>query len=238
MNGIKIYTIDDIKKSLAPVFKENGVKSAVLFGSYAKGFADENSDVDILVDRGERNFDIIYLNDYARRALGDKKVDLVDFRDMKKDSEIACEIKETGVPIYGRTKGFTKSEILKKRRNINMSMQEYRRNKNIIVMQKIIGHINTIKDYAKGTTIQDFLGSKMLREACVFNIFQIGELANNFRDEFVKTHSHLPLIELRGLRNRIAHGYDTVDAEKIGDIIYNDLDKFKEQLQEIIKNGG
>lgn len=48
----KIYTIDDIKSALKPVFKDYNIKKAILFGSYAKGIADKQSDVDILVDSG------------------------------------------------------------------------------------------------------------------------------------------------------------------------------------------
>ena len=49
-----LYTPEKIKQTLAPVFREYGVRSAVLFGSYAKGMAGQNSDVDILVDSGLR----------------------------------------------------------------------------------------------------------------------------------------------------------------------------------------
>lgn len=41
-----IYTIDDIKAALHPVFVKHSVKKAVLFGSYVKGLANQNSDVD------------------------------------------------------------------------------------------------------------------------------------------------------------------------------------------------
>jgi hypothetical protein len=40
MNSMKIYNVEEIKKILEPVFEEKGIKSAVLFGSYAKGIAD------------------------------------------------------------------------------------------------------------------------------------------------------------------------------------------------------
>ena len=38
--------IETIKNSLTPVFARHNVKRAVLFGSYAKGTANERSDVD------------------------------------------------------------------------------------------------------------------------------------------------------------------------------------------------
>jgi hypothetical protein len=38
MSGV-IYEINEIKQRLEPVFRKNDVKSAILFGSYAKGRA-------------------------------------------------------------------------------------------------------------------------------------------------------------------------------------------------------
>lgn len=48
-----VYTIDEIKKIIIPIAKTHGVKSISLFGSYARGEAKENSDVDFYIDKGE-----------------------------------------------------------------------------------------------------------------------------------------------------------------------------------------
>ena len=50
-----IYSLEYIKNKLSPVFLLYNVKSAVLFGSYAKGYATESSDIDLLVDTWHRN---------------------------------------------------------------------------------------------------------------------------------------------------------------------------------------
>ena len=47
-----IYTTEQIRQIIAPIATSYGVKSMSLFGSYARGEATEESDVDILVDRG------------------------------------------------------------------------------------------------------------------------------------------------------------------------------------------
>ena len=45
-----MLTINEIKSAVAKVGKKYNIKSAYLFGSYAKGNANENSDVDIIID--------------------------------------------------------------------------------------------------------------------------------------------------------------------------------------------
>ena len=100
MNTETVYNIAEIKRRLEPVFRANGVKRAVLFGSYAKGEAAESSDIDIMVDSGLRGLDFVGLIEYVREAL-EKNVDLIDIHYVDRNSSIDREIKSTGVLIYG-----------------------------------------------------------------------------------------------------------------------------------------
>ncbi len=45
--------IATIQKKVTPIARDYGVKRLYLFGSYAKGNANENSDVDILIEKGK-----------------------------------------------------------------------------------------------------------------------------------------------------------------------------------------
>ena len=47
-----MLTIPQIKSTVTEIGQKYGIKSAYLFGSYAKNTATEHSDVDILIDRG------------------------------------------------------------------------------------------------------------------------------------------------------------------------------------------
>jgi len=48
-----IYTIDEIKKISVPVAEKYGVKKLALFGSYARGEQNNNSDIDFLIEKGK-----------------------------------------------------------------------------------------------------------------------------------------------------------------------------------------
>jgi len=48
-----MLTIEQIKDTVSKLGEKYKIKNAYLFGSYAKGEANENSDVDLIIDRGE-----------------------------------------------------------------------------------------------------------------------------------------------------------------------------------------
>ena len=96
-----IYTLNEIKTMLDPVFSQYGIRSALLFGSYAKGSANRRSDVDILVDSGLRGLQFFGLLESVNSALK-IPVDLIDVSQIEPGSEIDLEIRKTGVPLYGQ----------------------------------------------------------------------------------------------------------------------------------------
>lgn len=95
-----IYTAEQIKTILFPIFQTYDVQSAILFGSYAKGTPRKNSDIDILVDSRLRGLAFYGLLEDVVTSL-DKPVDLIDRSEIIPDSAIDNEIKRNGVLIYG-----------------------------------------------------------------------------------------------------------------------------------------
>ncbi|MCL2814206.1 MAG: nucleotidyltransferase domain-containing protein [Oscillospiraceae bacterium] len=99
----KVYTLEEIKKILVPVFMVNAVYKAILFGSYAKGSATGNSDIDIVIDSNGELLNIHFygLLEQIIEKLN-KKVDLFEISEIKKDSPIFEEIHREGVLLYAR----------------------------------------------------------------------------------------------------------------------------------------
>lgn len=48
-----MLTIEEIRERITPICRQYGVKRAYLFGSYARGEANENSDVDLRIEKGK-----------------------------------------------------------------------------------------------------------------------------------------------------------------------------------------
>lgn len=94
-----IYTPEQIRVLLHPVFLQYQVKKAILFGSYAKGTAESQSDIDILVDSGLKGLAFFGLLEDVVTSL-QKEVDLLDTSQIIPNSEIDNEIAESGMVIY------------------------------------------------------------------------------------------------------------------------------------------
>ncbi|WP_299447364.1 nucleotidyltransferase domain-containing protein [uncultured Phascolarctobacterium sp.] len=96
----KVYSIADIKAKLQPIFQKYNVKKAVLFGSYAKGNAKSNSDIDVMVESNLKGLAFYGLLEDIVNTIG-KSVDLIDKSQIIASSAIQKEIETTGVVIYG-----------------------------------------------------------------------------------------------------------------------------------------
>lgn len=74
----QILTIKQIKQSIRPVIEKHNIKNVYLFGSYARGEANKNSDVDIYCDSGDIKslWDLSAFKEELKKALG-KDVDIV-----------------------------------------------------------------------------------------------------------------------------------------------------------------
>ena len=95
----RIYTVTELRDTLSPIFAEHGVRSAVLFGSYAKGQATERSNVDLLVDSGLRGLAFFGLLEDVVSTL-DVPVDMIDVSQVEHGSPVELEIERSGVQIY------------------------------------------------------------------------------------------------------------------------------------------
>ena len=85
------------------------------------------------------------------------------------------------------------------------------------VLLQIIKRSERILDKITNITYEEFSSNEDLKEVVCFNLFQIGELANGLSLEFIREYNDVPWKQIIGMRNRIVHGYDTINIEIVWD---------------------
>lgn len=95
-----MLTVEKIREIVTKVGKKYGIKNAYLFGSYAKGTANENSDVDIIVDMSNmhRYKDYFHFCDDLENELG-TDVDVISEEGMFPG--FFDLVKNDRIPLYG-----------------------------------------------------------------------------------------------------------------------------------------
>ena len=95
-----ILTIDAIKNKCTEVFKNYEINYCYLFGSYAKGKANEKSDVDLLISTQITGLEFYEMVELLREKLC-KKVDVLHQSHLNNNIELTNEILKDGIKIYG-----------------------------------------------------------------------------------------------------------------------------------------
>ena len=71
-----------------------------MFGSYSKGYAKDNSDIDLCISTSLTGVAFVGLIEELREALN-KRIDLLRINDLKDNIELVEEIMKSGIKIYG-----------------------------------------------------------------------------------------------------------------------------------------
>ena len=95
-----ILSIQQITNICNEIFPEFDVEYCYLFGSYAKGTANEKSDIDLLISTSVSGIRFFDLAETLREHLK-KKVDVLNLEQLKGNADLTNEILKDGVKIYG-----------------------------------------------------------------------------------------------------------------------------------------
>jgi uncharacterized protein with HEPN domain len=94
-------------------------------------------------------------------------------------------------------------------------------------------------DFTEGMAKSDFLADKRTQQAICMNILIIGEAVTKIiaqYPEFIDQHKSVPWQSMRGMRNRIAHGYFDINLDVVWETVRVALPILLIQIQEIRLN--
>ena len=91
------------------------------------------------------------------------------------------------------------------------------------LLEAIIKHCTYIEKKIPDVTYERFMQNEDFLRLMCFSILQIGELAKHFDKEFITKYGSIPWIKIMGMRDRVAHGYDSIEKDVVWDTIQNDI---------------
>ena len=107
---------------------------------------------------------------------------------------------------------------------------------NKVFLQHILDCIGKIGSYLQNADYAKFQTNLMMIDAVVRNVEVIGEAANYLTRDFRSGNPQIEWRKIIATRNRIIHGYATVDLEIIWNITQSDLGNLKAEIEKILEN--
>ena len=95
-----ILTLEEIRKACGEIMKDYPVQYCYLFGSYAKGNAVGTSDIDLVISPETTGLRFYELTEKLRRRMN-KKIDLLDMKQLSGNEKLLNEVLKDGIKIYG-----------------------------------------------------------------------------------------------------------------------------------------
>jgi len=108
-------------------------------------------------------------------------------------------------------------------------------------LEHMLDAIRLARSYVDGLAKAEFLADRKTQQAVILNIVIIGEAATQLVDEnpaFADQHSNIPWKQMRGMRNRMAHGYFEIDLDVVWDTVQLSLPDLERKIAAIVENLG
>jgi uncharacterized protein with HEPN domain len=115
-------------------------------------------------------------------------------------------------------------------------MSKKERNWKLFIMD-MLESINKIEKYIEGLNYEQFIRDEKTKDAVVRNLEIIGEAANQIPKEIQQKFSNVPWAQIIAMRNRMIHGYFTIDYRIVWDIAKIDIPSLKKELELILQKG-
>lgn len=102
--------------------------------------------------------------------------------------------------------------------------------------EDIVKNVRSIEDYTDDMNLSGFMVDVKTRDAVERCLERISEAVVKLGDDAAKFAPGQPWQQIRALGNRIRHEYDRLSAERIWEIVENDLPALRAACEQALEN--
>jgi len=100
-------------------------------------------------------------------------------------------------------------------------------------LDDILDGVEKIKRYTREMTYQEFVEDPKTVDAVLRNFEVIGEAAKNVPDNIREEYDEVPWSEMAGMRDKLIHGYATVELQIIWTTIQEEVPALGAQISSV-----
>jgi uncharacterized protein with HEPN domain len=106
--------------------------------------------------------------------------------------------------------------------------------RDVLPLRQMLGYAREAVALAQGRQRADLENDRLLELALTRLLEIIGEAANRVPEETQEAHPEIAWGQIVSLRNRLIHGYDSIDFDILWAIVKEDLPELIENLEKIV----
>ena len=104
----------------------------------------------------------------------------------------------------------------------------------LLLIGEMIDAAEQAQRLVSGRTVDAIVADRQVRDALLWNFTVLGEAASQLPEEVKKAHPSVNWARPSQLRNRIVHGYWSIDLEILHTTAIHDLSTFVAQLRVVV----
>lgn len=108
----------------------------------------------------------------------------------------------------------------------------------MVRVRHMLDHGREAVEMVRGRSRADLDTDRMLNLALVRLTEVVGEASRRVPEDFRRRHTQVPWRDIADLRNRLIHGYETVDFDTLWSVVQKDLPLLIDQLEAIVAEEG
>ena len=106
--------------------------------------------------------------------------------------------------------------------------------KNNFFLKHILDSCKNIIEFTSDIDFQIFIKKRVIQSAVIRELEIIGEATKNLPADIRNHSKDIPWKSLAGMRDKLIHGYFTVDLKEVCNTVKNDISVLKKEIEKIL----